>query len=175
MASALGSLAQPLRLLLQADAAIEFEARHRLAAQDLKQREVLRLKLVWLHGQQRECAHHLLCAGRQRCSGVGESGLCARHRDSLGKKSPVLRRVGDQKRFALFQHPLAGRNSTRLFDCLEAIPRFEPNPVEVHPTYIGIIGATEHRGQLHQLVESRVRVTVEDIELRMQIRFLGLK
>ena len=100
---------------------------------------------------------------------------CARHRNSLGSESPVLRGIWNQKRLALLQHPLARGGSTRLLDSLEPEPRFEPQAVEVHPTYICVICATKNRSQLHQLIESRVGVAVEDIELRMQVGFPVLK
>ena len=164
---ALRALPLPLRLLLQPDAVVQLQPRHCLAAQNLQQRQMFRLELVWLARQHRQRADHLLVAADQRHCRIREAGIGARQRDALGRKAAdpcSASAISSGSPFSsIHWHAVLARGCSV---ALKPEPRLEPQPVEIHPADVGVVGVAQYRGELGELVQRRIRVAVEDSHLR---------
>src|SRR5208282_2518237 len=98
-------------------------------------------------------------------------------RNAFRRKARIVPGIANQQRLSLVDHPLACRRRGHLFLRLEAELRLEPKSAEIHPPNVGVVGRAQHRGQLRQLIERRVGVAIEDVEVRTRnhpLEFSGL-
>ena len=154
-------LSQSLRLLLQANPAVQLQPRHHLPSQSFQQGQMLRLESVRRARQHRQRANDLHVTGKQRNSGIGKAGIGVGQRYAGGREAWILAGIRDEQRLALLHHPLAGRGRARLVARTESVERPEPKPVVVHPAQVGVVGIAQHCGKLGQLVQPGVGVAIE--------------